>query len=311
MWKFPRRAVLAGIGVLVVAGTVAASQPAPAPVAQAAPPASAGTTSTGPPTTFPTVRSAGLPPGWSPKKTHTGDLWIRKAGTVVKDLRIRNGVVYVAARNVTLRRVQAVNAVVINDVNGKCGSGLLIERSTFVSTGRSGETDLPVIGNGGFTVRDVKIDGVPEGIRVGSKHCGGVTVADSFIRIEPPHACRDWHGDGIQGYNGGRLVVRMTTITLRERANCPGNAPFFYPDGQGNTSLSIDGLLVRGGGYPFRAGTHGTVRNLQVVKGSWGYAAVEVSCPDVAVRRSHVVTVTGSGRTKSVGALDPCRGGGS
>jgi hypothetical protein len=259
--------------------------------------------------TFPTRSSVGLPPGWEPEQEHTGDLWIRTRGTVVEDLRITGGIVYVAAQNVTLRRVHAVDAFVVNDVNGACGSGLVVESSTFVRTSGATETDLPVIGNGGLAIRDVLIDGVPEGIRVGSKHCGGVAVENSYIGVVPPAECQDWHGDGIQGDNGGSLVVRQSTITLEERADCPGNAPFFYPDDQSNTSLAVDGLLVSGGGYPFRAGTSGTVRNLRVVDESWGYGPAEVSCPAVTVTGSHLVTVAANGRTTSVGPLTPCAGG--
>lgn len=258
--------------------------------------------------TFPTRSSVGLPAGWEPKDVHTGDLWIRARGAVIEDLRITGGVVYVAAQDVTLRRVDAIDTFVVNDVNGGCGSGLVVESSTFRRTAGATETDLPVIGTGGYTVRDVLIDGVPEGVRVGSKHCGGVTVENSYIAVVPPAECHDWHGDGIQGHNGGSLLVLQTTITLEERADCPGNAPFFYPDDQGNTSLTVDGLLVSGGGYPFRVGTPGTVNNLRVVDESWGYGPAEVSCPAVAVTGSHLVTVAEGGRTTPVGPLEPCGG---
>lgn len=258
--------------------------------------------------TFPTKSGTGLPPGWEPKEEHAGDLWIRARGAVVEDLRITGGVVYVAAQDVTLRRVDAIDTFVVNDVNGACGSGLVVESSTFTRTTGATETDLPVIGSGGYTVRNVLIDGVPEGIRVGSQHCGGVTLEDSYIAVVPPAECQDWHGDGIQGHNGGPVLVRQSVITLEERADCPGNAPFFYPDDQGNTSLTIDGLLVGGGGYPFRAGTSGTVRNLRVIDESWGYGPAEVSCPAVAVTGSHVVTVADDGFTTPVERLAPCTG---
>ncbi|WP_454851929.1 hypothetical protein [Promicromonospora soli] len=141
---------------------------------------------------------------------------------------------------------------------------------------------------------------------MGSKHCGGVTVENSYIRVVPPAECDDWHGDGIQGHDGGRVMVRQSTIMLEERDGCPGNAPFFYPEDQGNTSLTVDGLLVSGGGYSFRAGTTGTVRNLRVVDDSWGYGPAEVSCPAVGVTGSHLVTVAANGRTTPVGPLVPC-----
>lgn len=250
------------------------------------------------PITFPTAGTAGLPAGWTPKRTRTGDLWIRQAGAVVQDLRITDGTIHVAARDVTLRRVHAVGSKVVNVVGDTCGSGLLIEASTFVAgSGTSRDTDLPVIGDGGFTVRDVLIDGVPEGIRVGAKQCGDVVVEDTLVRVVPPDVCDDWHGDGIQGYGGGAVTVRRTRIVMHEVPDCYGTAPFFYPSDQGNTRLTVDGLLVEGGGYPFRAGTSGTVRNLQVVRDSWGYGPVDVRCPALTAWQAHVVTVDAAGRT--------------
>ncbi|MGI5189641.1 hypothetical protein ACQEVI_15995 [Promicromonospora sp. CA-289599] len=263
------------------------------------------------PATFPTAETAGLPAGWSPRRTHTGDLWIRKAGTVVQDLRITDGVIYVAAKDVTLRRVDAVGAKVVNDAGGTCGSGLVIEASRFVAgSAPTSDTDLPVIGNGGFTVRDVVIDGVPEGIRVGAEQCGDVVIERTFVRITPPDACPDWHGDGIQGYGGGSVTVRQTRIIMHEREDCYGTAPFFYPSGQGNTSLTVDGLLVEGGGYPFRAGAPGTVRDLQVVRDSWGHGPVDVLCSALTTWQAHVVTVSKDGRTARGPAIE-CGGSGS
>ena len=262
------------------------------------------------PITFPTAETAGLPAGWLPRRSHTGDLWIRTAGTVVEDLRITDGVIHVAAEKVTLRRVHAVGAKVVNDGGDTCGSGLVIEESLFVAgSAPTHDTDLPVIGNGGFTVRDVVIDGVPEGIRVGAKQCGDVVVEHSFVRITPPDVCPDWHGDGIQGYGGGSVTVRRTWIVMREREDCYGTAPFFYPSGQGNTSLTVEGLLVEGGGYPFRAGTSGTVRDLQVVQDSWGYGPVDVLCSALTSWQAHIVTVS-EGRTTPGPAIE-CTGSGT
>ncbi|MCP2282559.1 hypothetical protein APR04_001457 [Promicromonospora umidemergens] len=263
------------------------------------------------PITFPTAETAGLPAGWSPRRTHTGDLWIRRAGTVVEDLRITDGIIYVAAKDVTLRRVDAVGTKVVNDAGDTCGSGLVIEASRFVAgSAPTRDTDPPVIGSGGFTVRDVVIDGVPEGIRVGAEQCGDVVVERSFVRITPPDACPDWHGDGIQGYGGGSVTVRQTRIIMVERKDCYGTGPFFYPSGQGNTSLTIDGLLVEGGGYPFRAGTPGTVRDLQVVRNSWGYGPVDVLCSALTAWQAHVVTVSDEGRTTPGPAIE-CTGSGT
>ncbi|MEU4384389.1 hypothetical protein [Promicromonospora sp. NPDC023805] len=289
--------------------TVSVTPPdAAGPTPAEAPSPSAGAAG---PNTFPTAETAGLPAGWSPQRTHKGDLWIRTAGAVVEDLRITDGVIHVAAKDVTLRRVDAVGAKVVNDAGGTCGSGLVIEASRFVAgSAPTSDTDEPVIGNGGFTVRDVVIDGVPEGIRVGAEQCGDVVIERTFVRITPPDTCADWHGDGIQGYGGGSVTVRQTRIIMVEREGCYGTGPFFYPSGQGNTSLTIDGLLVEGGGYPFRAGAPGTVRDLQVVRGSWGYGPVDVLCSALTTWQANVVTVGEDGRTARGPAIE-CGGSGT
>jgi hypothetical protein len=102
--------------------------------------------------------------------------------------------------------------------------------------------------------------------------------------------CSDWHGDGIQGYDGGAVTVRNVTIDFQERGGCGGTAPFFYPRNQGNTSVDIDRLLVKGGGFSFRLGQPGTVRNLKIVQ-DWGYGPIDVRCSVVSVWSAHIVTV--------------------
>ncbi|WP_051606881.1 DUF4082 domain-containing protein [Microbacterium sp. CH12i] len=243
--------------------TVKPSTPAPSTPAPTTP-----TPTTPTPTTptggFPTATTAGIPAGSTPKTTVTGDYWVRTAGAVVEDLKISNGTIYVAAENVTLRRINGANVSVLNYNNGTCYNGLTIEDSSFVTTGRTDDSGEAVIGPGGYTLRNVLVDGAPEGLRVGGQTlgCGAVTVQDTFVRITSPQVCGDWHGDGLQGYGGAALVVRNSTMIMNETNGCYGTAPFFYPQGQGNTSVDIDGLLVSGGGYSFRNGMPGTVTNL-------------------------------------------------
>ncbi|WP_454296064.1 hypothetical protein [Salana multivorans] len=202
----------------------------------------------------------------------------------------------------TLRRVESVGARVVNDVGGSCGNGLLIEDSTFRRGSTTTSQDWPAIGTGGYTARNVLVDGVSEGMRVGgnSANCGPVAIHDSYIFIDAPDTCGDWHGDGIQGYDGVEVIVRDTTIVMNERRNCTGTAAFFYPSGQGNSSVDIDGLLVAGGGYPFRNGMPGKVRNLSVVANSWGYGPVDVKCSVLTEWQAQVVTVDAAGSVTPV-----------
>jgi hypothetical protein len=283
------------------------ASPTPSPTTTATPTPTPTTSATPAPGGFPTRDTAGLPKGWAPKTQINGDYWVRQAGAVVEDLRVTNGTIYVDAPNVTLRRVQGVGAYVSADPNG-CKNNLVIEDSEFVANGPTSDKDLPVIAPGGYTFRNSVIDGVAEGLRVSGNSwgCDGVNVENSFIRVTPPAACTDWHGDGIQGYDGGALRVRNTTIIMVETPSCGGTAPFFYPSGQGNTSVDIDGLLLSGGGYSFRNGMPGPVRNLNIVDRGWGYGPVDANCRVLSVWNANVVTLDASGQPRilrSVGCV--------
>jgi len=260
---------------------------------------------------FPTRGSAGLPAGWQPARQVTGDYWIRQAGTVIEDVRFTDGTIYVDAPNVTLRRIHAVGAIIVNDYDNVCKNGLLIEDSSFVPSGPTSDAHGQVIGPGGYTARNVLIDGVPEALRVSGKSygCTAVHIENSFIRIAAPDACGDWHGDGIQGYDGPPLVVRQTTLLMEERPGCYGTAPFFYPSGQGNTSVDIDGLIVSGGGYSFRNGMPGSVKNLHVLE-DWGYGAVDVNCSVLSTWQAQVATLSAAGQPVPVRPIQ-CSGVGN
>jgi len=289
-------------------------RPTPTPTPTPTTPAPTPTTPTPTPTTptpapapgaFPTAATTGLPSGWKPAREVSGDYWIKTAGAVVQDLRITNGTIYVDAPNVTLRRVDAVNTDVVNDYMNVCKNGLVIQDSRFTPSTRTSDQDLPVIGPGGYTIRNVLIDGVAEGLRVGGKSegCGPVTVQDSFIRVTSPTVCDDWHGDGIQGYDGPKLVIRNSTVLMKESRGCGGTAPVFYPSGQGNTSIDVNGLLVGGGGYPFRNGMPGTVTNLNVIQDSWGYGPIDVKCSAVSTWQANIVRLDASGQPVAVSAI--------
>lgn len=264
------------------------------------------------PRTFPTRQSAGLPAEWQPARTVDGDVWVREAGAVVEDLRVVGGTIYVDAPGVTLRRIEAVGSRVVNDYRNVCQNGLVIEDSAFLPQGPTSDGDLFVLGPGGYTARNVVVDGVAEGLRVSgvSEGCDGVTIEDSFIRVVAPEDCTDWHGDGIQGYDGGHLLVRSTTVILQEREGCAGTAPFFYPADQGNTSLEVDGLLVSGGGYAFRNGMPGTVADLKIVDETWGYAPVDVRCAQVPRWSAQVVRLDAAGQPVPLRPVS-CTGDGS
>lgn len=188
-----------------------------------------------------------------------------------------------------------------------CRTGLVIEDSTVKrAPGQTTSGDSPAIETGGYTARGVKIEGLPEGFRVGGKSsCGPVVIERSFASVQSPDVCGDWHGDGLQGYDGGAVKIRNSTIELVERSGCGGTAPFFYPHSQGNTSVDIDGLLVKGGGQSFRLGMPGTVQNLNIVDRSWAYAPINVKCSVVSSWDAKIVTLDSGGQPVTVRS-QPC-----
>lgn len=260
-------------------------------------------------TQFPTAKTTGVPLGWVPKTTYTRDLRVTEVGAVIEDVRIRGANLFIDAENVTIRRVEIEGGHIINDPVNVCRNGLLLEDVSIVRA--SGQTtdaaDQPAIGPGGYTARRTKIDGLSEGFRVGGKNegCGPVVIEDSFARITAPDICVDWHGDGIQGYGGPALVVRNVTLELVERPGCGGTAPFFYPADQGNTSVDVDRLLVKGGGFPFRLGMPGRIRGLKIVARSWGYKSIDVDCSIVEDWEASIVSQEGSNRLAQV-RPEPC-----
>ncbi len=248
------------------------------------------------PRPFPSPRSTGVPPGWVPARSVTGDVRVSIAGTILQDVRISGGDLLILAANVTVRRVEILGGRIDNFVGDRCQGGLLIE-DTSLLIGPDEITTAstpPAVQAAGYTARRVKIDGRPEGFRVGgsaSADCGPTLIEDSFARVVSPARCGDWHGDGIQGYGAPMLEVRNVTLELIEADQCGGTAPFFYPADQGNTSVVIDRLLVVGGGYPFRLGTAGSVTGLKIVDQAWSYGPIDVDCSLLSGWDAQIVTI--------------------
>jgi hypothetical protein len=259
---------------------------------------------------FPQPSTTGVPHGWKPAVTYTTALHVTRRGAVVEDVRLVNANLVIDADDVTVRRVEIQSGRIYNEGGFPCHNGLLVEDVTLTrATGRTtSANDEPAIGIGGYTARRVKIDGLAEGFRVGgrSNGCGPVTIEDSFARITPPEPCDDWHGDGIQAYDGAELLVRNVTLELVETKSCAGNAPFFYPHSQGNQSVAIEGLLVKAGGFPFRLDMPGSVRGLRIVAGSWGYRPIDVKCSVIRTWEAQVVKIDSNYQVTGVVWPQPC-----
>jgi hypothetical protein len=234
-------------------------------------------------TGFPNPANVGVPRGWKPARTRSGDMVVKQEGAVVHDILFKGGNLIVDAANVTVRRIWMQGGRIVNVPGPTCRNGLVVEDSTFgppPGQTRSNPSDSEgVTGVGGYTARRVKVWNRAEGFRDGGKSggCGPVRIEDSFARITSPTGCGDWHGDGIQGFDGPPLTVRNVTIDLVEDL-CGGTAPFFVPDQQGNTTADVNRLLVKGGGATFRLGVPGSVRGLSIVDHTWSYYPVDVKC---------------------------------
>ncbi|HEY7068983.1 MAG TPA: hypothetical protein VH479_02665 [Acidimicrobiales bacterium] len=285
------------------------------------------TTTTAPPsggTQFPNPNNTGVPAGWAPAQVRTTTLRVTTPGAVIQDLRIDNADLEIAAPNVTVRRVQVRGGVICNGsadnvcggVPNGAGNGLVIEDSSVEpAPGQAQDNrDHWRIGPGGYTLRRVEVVNASDGIRVGGKSfgMGPVRVEDSLILVRPPVPCGDWHGDGIQGYDGGAVTVVHTTIDMQVSAGCGGTAPFFYPRNQGNTSAEVNGLLVAGpnGNYSFRDGMPGKVTGLHIEDNSWSYGSIDVLCSALSGWQADIVgpvnRTAGGYKVPAVVRSQPC-----
>jgi hypothetical protein len=259
---------------------------------------------------LPKPSSTGVPPGWVPKQTLTQNLVVRTRGAVVEDVLLDNADLVVDAPDVTIRRVKLRGGRIHNVPASTCRNGMTVEDSTIEpAPGASNSPDSEgVIGYGGYTARRVKIWRRGEGFRVGGRSdgCGPVRIESSFVKISVPPGCPgDPHSDGIQGVDGSPLTIRNVTVDFTEAA-C-GTAPFFMPEGQGNTRVDIDGMLVMGGGATFRLGVPGRVRGLKIVDDSWSYYPVDVKCSLLGSWSADLVTITRDYQVERRVKHQPCR----
>lgn len=257
------------------------------------------TVTTPPPAGFPTASTAGVPAGWEPKLTR--GTWTITTPGLYEDIRV-TGSILIRTTGVTLRRVQVVGGTVNNSTAG-CPAFVIEDSSIVQGTSWSNAGGDGALGVGGYIARRVAIVDRVEGFRVGGAGdigCGSTVIEDSYVRLAPPRPCGDWHGDALQGYDAPHLIIRNTTLDART-TSCGATSAFFYGDERsaGNAPSVIRGLLVAGGGYPFRTDTPSDVEGLRVLDRSWGYGPVEfdVTCDDVTRWVDNAVTSDMTGTT--------------
>jgi hypothetical protein len=285
------------------------SPPAPSPL----PPGSD-------PNQFPNESTTGTPAGWTPSVTRSTDMDVTTPGAVVHDIRFTNGAkLSIDAPNVTVRDVEIQGGMI-----DTAGENTLIEDSTLDRAAPETTGGEGAVSYCGYTAVRVKIVDRSEGFRESGCNPGVVTtIKDSFVRITPPDWCEngtntDWHGDGIQGYNGTNLSVENVTIDFHEDSKCQATSPFFYNGGPGGSPHGhafVDRLLIRGGGISFRLGTPApnSVRGLRIVDDSWRFSPIDVyasdggGCGAIGPWEAKLVRVDSNWRVTGIDASLPCR----
>jgi hypothetical protein len=290
------------------------SPPSGAPTPAPAPPPGSNPAPGG----FPNPSSTGVPAGWVPAQTRSTDMTVNTAGAVVQDVLFTNGAkLSIDAPNVTVRRVRLQGGMIETS-----SPGVVIEDTTIDRTAPETNGGEGVISYCGYTARRVAILERSEGPREGCLTSTPTVIENSFISIKPSDAClngtnTDWHGDGIQGYQGRNLIVTNVTIDFQAGnppGECGGTSPFFYDSNNGknnpNGHAVINGLLLKGGGYSFRLGTPGSVQGLRIVNNSWGFGPIIIDgpgCSAITPWEAKIVTVDANWQPTRVVRDLPCR----
>lgn len=294
------------------------------------------TDTTAPPTTqpaepgaFPTEATTGVPAGWVPAQTITDqNLVITTPGTVVQDVRMVRGNIWVRAANVTIRRVEMQggrinNSCCINQdpyddtVAGTSAPGMLVEDVTFANPPGVAHTDDVYyrLGDSNYTARRIKILDQLEGFRSGGGNlpgAGEVTIEDSYVRLDTTTIVNvgcGGHPDGVQGYVGFHTTIRHNTIDLfTTGGSCENAAVFIADDSHG---ADVIGNLLLGGAFTLRPGDGPfTIQDNLIAEGTWQYGPAAcgggVGYSVVAQGNNHLATIASDYRVVTVGAEVRC-----
>lgn len=297
----------------------------------------AGVTCQPPPMTptvggFPTPASVGLPPGWTPRSVHRGDLHVTTPGRVLDGIEV-HGSINVRAEDVTIRNSRIHGRIWNQFQPGPAGADGHQYRFT-VTDSTIGEpngsaaalTQHGAVGPGRYTALRNEVYG-SDGFRMSEPPQGGATavlVQDNFVRNQGDG---HMHLDGAQGYFGGSgTVIRHNTFDSR---GAGGNAAVFMADCTG--SATVENNLMMGGAFTLRIhDDHGNpppassfdcggggdagpwrIAGNRIVQGWWGYAPADTTNTECGARTmswsgNRVVTIDGRYNVTSVGAEVRC-----
>jgi len=256
------------------------------------------------PSAFPNPSNTGVPAGWAPAQIRDTDLTVTTPGAVVHDIELDNADLMLLAPNITVRRVRVRGGRILNASGNTCaGRGAVIEDSTIEPPPGLAEpqTEPYVVGEGGYTLRRVKIWRAGDGPRVSyfPEGCGPVHIEDSYINVFTPVGDCDrpgfdgWHTDGLQGWYGAGLTVRDSTFDAGDGSGCNPSRAFFYPDQQNNHGpVVIDHVLASGGAVTWDL-TQGpaTVKGLRLVDRTWTYYPITTPCSVTAAWEAKIVKI--------------------
>ena len=229
---------------------------------------------------LPDATNTGVPPGTS-LRTHSGDITVKTAGTVIDRQDIR-GCVRVQAPGVVIRRskIACRNFPVVASFNGEySGTGLVVEDSEIscLDTNGTGLSDTNV------TARRLDIHGCENGFDIDASFI----VQDSYIH--DLYQSSEAHTDGIQLAGGAHLRINHNTIFSNN-----GNSAIISHRTD-NSDVVVSNNLMAGGAYTFYCPSE-TSQNFRVIGnrvatlfypkggafGPWTY------CEKVAERRGNI-----------------------
>jgi len=222
------------------------ASPSPAGYASASPstaatgstrtPGGTGSAPASQPPTWPDARTTGVPAGKT-LRTHTGDLVITTAGTVIDGLLV-TGSIIVQAPDVTIRntRVSPPHTAywLIRQTPG--ATNLDIENSELVGNGVHIGVNMET---SGLRVQACDIHDVDTAVAVGGD---SATVRANYL-----HAVKT--GVGAAGHHTTLLIHQNTIV-----ATIPGEAAISFADNNSLTNVVIDDNMLAGGNYTIYAG---------------------------------------------------------
>ena len=223
--------------------------------------------------------------GWKPANAEHHDSTVRDpGGAVVSDVLLQDGAdLIVEAPDVTIRRVKLEGGSINNfagDRTATTACGRATRRSSRAPARIRATTRRACSATAAIPRRRVEIwhrvGGIPrrrQGRRAAARSGSRIRSRRSY----PAADAATGTGTASRATTGrrSRCATRRSTSTSPV-AVAPRRSS--YPSGQGNTSVDIDGLLVKGGGAPFRLGMPGTVSGLRIVNKSWAFCPVDVNC---------------------------------